>query len=95
MWWVGVGAFVVGCRLDHLEHRGLDVGQLRRLEPCASCATKDCCASTAPRRSSASVTDVKLTVPALGGMLGFGDLTILTASGPEGSDTFTTIKGAG
>jgi hypothetical protein len=28
-------------------------------------------------------------------MLGYGDLTILTASGAEGSDTFTTIKRAG
>ncbi|HEY8168580.1 MAG TPA: SHOCT domain-containing protein [Candidatus Limnocylindrales bacterium] len=41
-----------------------------------------------------SVTDVKLTVPALGGMLGYGDLTILTASGTEGSDTFKTIRRA-
>jgi hypothetical protein len=41
-----------------------------------------------------SITDVKLTVPALGGMLGFGDLIILTASGAEGSDKFTTIKRA-
>jgi len=43
----------------------------------------------------ASISDVKLTVPALGGLLGYGDLIILTASGVEGSDTFTTIKGAG
>jgi len=42
-----------------------------------------------------SISDVKLTVPALGGLLGYGDLIILTASGVEGSDTFTTIKGAG
>ena len=41
-----------------------------------------------------SVTDVKLTVPALGGMLGYGDLTILTASGAGGSDTFKTIRRA-
>ncbi len=41
-----------------------------------------------------SVTDVKLTVPALGGMFGYGDLTILTASGAEGSDKFTTIRRA-
>ena len=41
-----------------------------------------------------SVTDVKLTVPALGGTFGYGDLTILTASGAEGSDRFTTIRRA-
>ena len=32
MWWIGLGLLVVGVGLDRLEHRGLAVGQLRRLQ---------------------------------------------------------------
>lgn len=38
-----------------------------------------------------TVTDVKSRVPALGGPLGFGDLTIFTQSGAAGADRFKTI----
>jgi Short C-terminal domain/Bacterial PH domain len=39
----------------------------------------------------ANITDVKSRVPALGGPLGFGDLTIYTQSGDAGADRFTSI----
>ena len=39
----------------------------------------------------ANITDVKSRVPALGGPLGFGDLTIYTQSGNAGADQFSTI----
>jgi Bacterial PH domain/Short C-terminal domain len=50
------------------------------------------------RRSSETLltmlTDVRLTEPALGRMLGFGDLQILTASGAAGEDQFRTVEKA-
>jgi hypothetical protein len=50
------------------------------------------------RRSSETLltmlTDVQLTEPLLGRMLGFGDLRILTASGSAGVDVFETVKAA-
>lgn len=50
------------------------------------------------RRSSetllSAVTDVQLKEPALGRMLGFGDLTIFTQSGDAGKDEFSTVKNA-
>jgi Bacterial PH domain/Short C-terminal domain len=50
------------------------------------------------RRSSETLltmlTDVRLTEPALGRMLGFGDIQILTASGAAGEDQFTTVEKA-
>lgn len=50
------------------------------------------------RRSSetllAMLTDVRLDEPALGRMLGYGDLRILTSSGAAGQDKFQTVKGA-
>jgi hypothetical protein len=50
------------------------------------------------RRSSETLlpmlTDVRLVEPALGRMLGFGDLRILTSSGAAGEDEFKTVKGA-
>jgi uncharacterized membrane protein YdbT with pleckstrin-like domain len=50
------------------------------------------------RRSSETlltmVTDVRLTEPALGRMLGFGDIQILTASGAAGEDDFKTVEKA-
>ncbi len=94
MWWVGLGAFVVGVgwiiwNIVAWMSANFGVSNMRVL----------CYEGLLRKHSSetllASITDVKLTVPALGGMLGFGDLTILTASGREGSDKFTTIKGAG
>lgn len=39
----------------------------------------------------ANVTDVKSRIPALGGPLGFGDLTVYTQSGDAGADRFKTI----
>jgi uncharacterized membrane protein YdbT with pleckstrin-like domain len=51
------------------------------------------------RRSSetllAMLTDVQLTEPALGRMLGYGDIRILTSSGAAGEDKFETVKNAG
>jgi hypothetical protein len=51
------------------------------------------------RRSSETLlgmlTDVQLTEPALGRMLGFGDIRILTSSGAAGEDKFETVKDAG
>jgi len=94
MWWVGLGAFVVGIgwiiwNIVAWMSANFGVSNMRVL----------CYEGLLRKHSSetllASITDVKLTVPALGGALGFGDLTILTASGREGSDKFTTIKGAG
>ena len=41
----------------------------------------------------ANVSDVKSKVPALGGPLHFGDITIFTQSGSAGADQFTTIVG--
>jgi hypothetical protein len=93
MWWVGLGALVVGIawiawNIVAWISANFGVSNMRVL----------CYEGLLRKHSSetllSSVTDVKLTVPALGGMLGFGDLTILTASGAEGSDRFTTIKGA-
>jgi hypothetical protein len=50
------------------------------------------------RRSSETLltmlTDVRLTEPALGRMLGFGDLQVLTASGAAGEDQFRTVEKA-
>jgi hypothetical protein len=51
------------------------------------------------RRSSSetmlhTLTDVRLDEPALGRMLGFGNLRILTASGAAGEDEFKTVAGA-
>jgi Bacterial PH domain len=50
------------------------------------------------RRSSETLlsmlTDVQLTEPLLGRMLGFGNLRILTASGSAGVDVFETVKAA-
>ena len=40
------------------------------------------------------LTDVRLTEPALGRMLGFGDIQILTASGAAGEDEFKTVQRA-
>jgi len=41
------------------------------------------------------LTDVQLTEPALGRMLGFGDIRVLTSSGAAGEDKFETVKAAG
>ncbi len=50
------------------------------------------------RRSSETLltmlTDVRLTEPAIGRMLGFGDIQILTASGAAGEDDFKTVEKA-
>ena len=50
------------------------------------------------RRSSETLlsmlTDVRLDEPALGRMLGYGDLRILTSSGAAGQDTFKTVAAA-
>ena len=50
------------------------------------------------RRSSETllpmITDVRLVEPALGRMLGYGNLQILTSSGVAGEDQFTTIRDA-
>ncbi len=50
------------------------------------------------RRSSetllTTVTDVKLTEPFIGRMLGYGDLQILTSSGKAGADEFKTVADA-
>jgi hypothetical protein len=40
------------------------------------------------------LTDVRLDEPALGRMLGFGNLKILTASGAAGEDVFMTVAKA-
>jgi hypothetical protein len=93
MWWIGLGALVAGIgwiawNIAAWLSANYGVSNMRVL----------CYEGLLRKRSSetllSSVTDVKLTVPALGGMLGYGDLTILTASGAEGSDSFTTIKRA-
>jgi uncharacterized membrane protein YdbT with pleckstrin-like domain len=39
-----------------------------------------------------SVTDVRSKVPALGRMLGFGTVQILSSSGESGADTFTSVR---
>jgi uncharacterized membrane protein YdbT with pleckstrin-like domain len=39
-----------------------------------------------------TLSDVRVKVPAVGKMLGFGDVTILTSSGGAGTDTFTTVR---
>jgi uncharacterized membrane protein YdbT with pleckstrin-like domain len=50
------------------------------------------------RRSSetllSTLTDVRLTEPAIGRALGYGDLRILTSSGAAGQDEFKTVKAA-
>ena len=50
------------------------------------------------RRSSetllTTLTDVRLTEPAIGRMLGYGDLRILTSSGAAGEDYFRTVAKA-
>ena len=39
-----------------------------------------------------SIADVKTVVPAIGRMLGYGNIRILTASGESGADTLTSVK---
>jgi len=39
-----------------------------------------------------TLSDVRIKIPAVGKMLGFGDMTILTSSGEAGTDTFTTVR---
>ena len=93
MWWVGLAVIVIGAawtvwNIVAWLSANFGVSNMRVL----------CYEGLLRKHSSetllTSVTDVKLTVPALGGMLGYGDLTILTASGAEGSDKFTTIRRA-
>lgn len=40
----------------------------------------------------ASIADMKTRIPALGRMLGYGDVRILTASGEAGADSFTSVS---
>jgi Short C-terminal domain/Bacterial PH domain len=93
MWWIGLAIIVIGAawlgwNIVAWLSANFGVSNQRVL----------CYEGLLRRHSSetllSSVTDVKLTVPALGGMFGYGDLTILTASGAEGSDRFTTIRRA-
>jgi hypothetical protein len=37
-------------------------------------------------------TDIRTVVPALGGMLGFGNIRIVTAAGDAGRDAFTAVR---
>ena len=50
------------------------------------------------RRSSdtllSSLSDVRAVIPALGGLLGYGNIRIISASGEVGSDTFTAVRDA-
>ena len=39
-----------------------------------------------------SVADIRTVVPALGGMLGFGNIRIVTAAGDAGRDAFTAVR---
>jgi uncharacterized membrane protein YdbT with pleckstrin-like domain len=39
-----------------------------------------------------TLSDVRVKIPAVGKMLGFGDLTILTSSGEAGTDNFKTVR---
>jgi hypothetical protein len=39
-----------------------------------------------------SIADLKTRIPALGRMLGYGDIRILTASGEAGADSFTAVS---
>ena len=39
-----------------------------------------------------SITDLRTRIPALGRMLGFGDITIMSASGEAGTDRFSSIR---
>jgi uncharacterized membrane protein YdbT with pleckstrin-like domain len=39
-----------------------------------------------------SLADVRVKIPAVGKMLGFGDITITSSSGDAGQDTFTTVR---
>jgi hypothetical protein len=93
MWWIGLAIIVIGAawtvwNVGAWLSANYGVSNMRVL----------CYEGLLRKRSSetllTSVTDVKLTVPALGGMLGYGDLTVLTASGAEGSDKFSTIRRA-
>ncbi len=93
MWWIGLAILVIGAawivwNIVAWLSANFGVSNQRVL----------CYEGLLRKHSSetllSSVTDVKLTVPALGGMFGYGDLTILTASGAEGSDRFTTIRHA-
>jgi hypothetical protein len=47
------------------------------------------------RRSSdtllSSLSDVRLVIPAVGGVLGYGNIRIISASGEVGKDTFTAV----
>jgi hypothetical protein len=50
------------------------------------------------RRSSdtllTSLSDVRAVIPALGGLLGYGNIRIISASGEVGADTFTAVRDA-
>jgi uncharacterized membrane protein YdbT with pleckstrin-like domain len=39
-----------------------------------------------------TLSDVRIKVPAVGKMLGFGDMTVLTSSGEAGTDSFKTVR---
>jgi hypothetical protein len=39
-----------------------------------------------------ALTDIRTTVPALGRVLGYGTIRIMSASGEAGADEFTTVK---
>src|SRR5262249_1146886 len=39
-----------------------------------------------------TLSDVRVKIPAVGKMLGFGDVSIMTSSGEAGTDTFTTVR---
>jgi hypothetical protein len=41
-----------------------------------------------------SISDLRTVIPALGGLLGFGHIRIITAGGEAGSDTFTGVRDA-
>jgi hypothetical protein len=50
------------------------------------------------RRSSdtllSSLSDVRAVIPALGGLLGYGNIRIISAGGEVGQDTFTAVRDA-
>ena len=93
MWWIGLAIIVIGAAWivwNVVAWLSANFGVSNQRVLCYEGLLRKHSSETL----LSSVTDVKLTVPALGGMFGYGDLTILTASGAEGSDQFTTIRRA-
>ena len=78
-------------RLDRLQHHQLANGRVRGDEH-AVLGHEGLVRTRATDTLLTSLADVRVKIPAVGKMLGFGDMTITSSSGEAGQDTFTTVR---